>query len=301
MIIKARKESESLKILRSLNYRMELTATQQKYYFNLEKGYEGEVQFDRSTEKIQTECLILNDLLLEVNNTKFQIDSLIIFKDMVYHFEVKNYEGDYYYEADNLLTISKKEIKNPFDQLKRGQSLLRQLFQQNSITFPIDSLVIFINPEFSLYQAPLNMPFIFQSQLTRFLKKLNNKPSVVNDRHKKLAEKLVSLHQPESLFPNIPAYNFGQLKKGNLCAGCGSFSMIVRGKKLYCSNCGFGESTDFAVMRTIDEYKILFPQRTITTNEIYEWGGEIVPKRVISRILGKNFEKSGVHQWSIYQ
>ncbi|MDP4162651.1 MAG: nuclease-related domain-containing protein, partial [Bacillota bacterium] len=180
MLLKARTESDLLKILRILNTRMELTTEAQKYYLHLEKGFEGEVQFDLLTEKIQSDCLILNDLLLEVNNTKFQIDSLIIYQELIYNFEIKTNEGDYYYEADKLFMISGKEIKNPLDQSKRSSSLLRQLLQNQGFNLTIESYVIFINPEFTLYQAPQNLPFVYPTQLNRFMKKLITKPSHLN-------------------------------------------------------------------------------------------------------------------------
>ena len=144
----------------------------QKYYFNLEKGFAGEVQFDLLTEELQCDCLILNDLLLEVNKTKFQIDTAIIFQETIYLSEVKNYEGDFYYESDIFYTFSGKEKKDPLDQLNRGKSLFRQLLQSLGYHLTIDGSVVFVNPEFFLYQAPKNLPFIFPTQLNRFMKKL---------------------------------------------------------------------------------------------------------------------------------
>ena len=88
---------------------MTLSDKDKQHYFNLKKGYEGEVMFDSLTEKLQCECLILNDLLLKINNTTFQIDTLII-SDTIYLFEVKNFEGDYVYESDKI--IQETQIRN---------------------------------------------------------------------------------------------------------------------------------------------------------------------------------------------
>src|ERR1700748_3760767 len=97
MPYKSRTKSAELLILKSLNIRMNLSEKDKQHYFNLEKGYKGEVLFDSLTEKLHCECFILNDLLLNLNNSTFQIDSLIISPEAIYLFEVKNYEGDYYY------------------------------------------------------------------------------------------------------------------------------------------------------------------------------------------------------------
>lgn len=84
MRYKSRKESKELQALKFLNNRMDLSAKDKQHYLNLKKGFEGEVMFDLLTETFECECLILNDLLLKVNNTLFQIDTLIISSETLY-------------------------------------------------------------------------------------------------------------------------------------------------------------------------------------------------------------------------
>ncbi|MGF6952901.1 hypothetical protein QF028_005406 [Neobacillus sp. B4I6] len=202
MLFKSRTKSDELKILSYLNTRMNLPENDKKYFLILKKGFEGEVMFDLLSEKLQYDCLILNDLLLKVNNTTFQIDTLII-KDSLHVFEVKNYKGNYYYEADNFYPKSGTEILNPLDQLKRCESLLHQLLQKNGFNFPTETRVVFINPEFTLYQAPKNKPIIYPTQLNSFMKNFDSTPSKLNSKHKKLAELLVSLHINKSSFTQV--------------------------------------------------------------------------------------------------
>ena len=215
MPYKPRTESTELLILRSLHTRMNLPEKDKQHYFNLKKGYEGEVMFDSLTEKLQCECFIVNDLLLKTNNTMFQIDSLIIISETIYLFEVKNYEGDYYYESDRIYKKPKTEINNPLHQLSRSESLLRQLLHNLGFNLPIDSSVVFINPEFTLYQTPLNKPFIFPTQINRYLNKLNTTPSKLNGKHKTLADKLISLHIKDSPYKQLPSYDYNQVTKRN--------------------------------------------------------------------------------------
>ncbi|MEH7225104.1 nuclease-related domain-containing protein [Bacillus sp. JJ1566] len=106
MLFKARNKSGELITLEILNKRSDLSSKDKQYFLNLKKGYEGELLFDSLTEKLQCECLILNDLLLEVNNTTFQIDSSIFIDGKIHSYEVKNFEGDYYYESNKLLKIT---------------------------------------------------------------------------------------------------------------------------------------------------------------------------------------------------
>lgn len=133
MIIKPRVEFLELQLLRSLNIRMNLTEKETNNYFNLEKGFIGEQKFDEWLETLPDNFLILNDLLLETNNTTFQIDSLVISPDAIYIFEVKNYEGDLIVENENWYTTSGTEIQNPILQLKRCETLLRENYCNNLV------------------------------------------------------------------------------------------------------------------------------------------------------------------------
>ncbi|MBP2076595.1 nuclease-related domain-containing protein [Oceanobacillus polygoni] len=163
MPYKPRTKSRGLQVLHALDKRKKLTNKEKQHYFNLNKGYEGEALFDHFTAKLKCECFILNDLLLETNNTSFQIDCLIITGDKFYIYEVKNYEGDYHYQSDKLFKKPRLEIINPLHQLSRSESLLRQLLLTLGFIPQIDASVVFINPSFTLYQAPLDKPFSFSN------------------------------------------------------------------------------------------------------------------------------------------
>ncbi|WP_369384458.1 nuclease-related domain-containing protein [Halalkalibacter wakoensis] len=230
---------------------MRLSDKDQQYYFYLEKGFDGEKAFDSLTETLRCECLILNDLLLKQNNTLFQIDSLIITEEWVYLFEVKNYEGDYLYDSERFYKTPNSEITNPFNQLIRCESLLRRLFQNIGSNLPIHASVVFINPEFTLYQAPLNFPFIFPTQISKQLTKLSTTPSKLSAQHKMLADKLVSMHITDPPFNQLPNYDYSKLQKGITCAKCASFSVFIEGRKCVCKKCRYEEPSSAAILRNV--------------------------------------------------
>ncbi|PGY10020.1 nuclease-related domain-containing protein [Bacillus sp. AFS031507] len=302
MAYKPRVETGELLILRILNKRMNLTTEEQLHYKNKEKGFEGEVEFDLLTEKLQCECFILNDLLLEVNNSKFQIDTTIIFQETIYPCEIKNYEGDFIFKPDRLERISGKDYKNPLDQFKRTKFMLRQLLQNLGYNIPIEGTVVFINPEFTLYQAPLNEPIVYHSQLNRFMKKLDMQPSKLTSRHKKLADKFVSLHQIESPYRRLPPYKYTQMRKGMTCITCNSFKITVPtgARKVICDDCGCEEGFESAVLRNVEEIKLLFPDKKITTNLVFEWCGVVGSKKTIKKFLMKNYRSNGKKKYTYY-
>lgn len=174
--------------LRSLNTRAELTEKERFHYLNLEKGYEGEVKFDLLAESLQEERYIINDLLLEVNNSYFQIDTSIVSQGVIHLLDIKNFEGDCYWKEDKIYSVKTgREFKNPVLQLNRSATLFRQLLQNRKLNYLIEPFVIFINPEFTLYQAPLDQPIILPTQVNRFLLDLNKTSSKLNNGHKELA------------------------------------------------------------------------------------------------------------------
>ncbi|WP_254778902.1 MULTISPECIES: nuclease-related domain-containing protein [unclassified Bacillus (in: firmicutes)] len=268
----------------------------------MEKGFQGELQFDSLTENLQNDCLILNDLQLRANNTEFQMDTLIIFQKMLYIIEVKNYEGEYSYDPEMFQMAFGKEVLNPLAQLNRSKSLLRLLLQSLNINFSIEGKIVFVNPQFTLYKASPDLPFIYPTQLKSFLTKLDTIPSHLNSSHKKLAEKLTSMHLT-GLSPNakLPAYEITQLRKGITCKKCYSFSISTVGRKVVCSECGCEELVTTAILRSIEELKLLFPHRKITTREVHDWCQVIDSKLRIGRLLRKHFKMKGIHQWAFYE
>ncbi|MCM3652459.1 nuclease-related domain-containing protein [Metabacillus litoralis] len=300
MLMKPHIEPVELKLLSYLSKRKNLSSKEKLHYLNLGKGYEGESKVAAWLENLTSEWIILYDLLLENNGSLFQIDTLLISQNTIYLFEVKNYEGDFFINADNWYTKSGNEIKNPLLQLKRSVSLFRRLLQDYKLSFSIEAYVIFINPEFTLFQASLNLPIILPTQLNRFMKNLNMSTSILNDKHVKLAERLVSDHIHQSPYTQIPKYDFHQVKKGITCPLCTSFLTSCNDSQLVCEGCGCKEDIEAAVIRNIKQFQLLFPDRKITTSSIHEWCKVIESKKTIRRILKRNYTLVGFGRSSYY-
>lgn len=301
MILKERTESKELKLYRSLYARGELSEEDRQYYFNLEKGYEGELAFDRYLETLSDDWLIVNDLFLRYNNTSFQIDSLLISHEMIYLFEIKNFEGDFYFEGDHWYTLSKREISNPMLQLEKNLSLLRRLLLDWGYNYHFSENLVFVNPEFFLYNASLGKPIIFPSQIERFLDRLNRKKPRNNSRDLKMAELLIVEHIADPPLLKVPKYDYESLRKGMVCGCCHSLSLEVQGRMLVCPKCGFTENINSGILRAVEEYRMLFPERKITTNDIFDWCKIIGYKKRIQRVLAENFELKGYNKRAYYE
>ncbi|KMJ58146.1 hypothetical protein AB685_14745 [Bacillus sp. LL01] len=290
MMMKERLEPGELKLLRILKARA--GQVDESHFWNLEKGYLGELLFDEWFSSMDGEWIVVNDLLLEHGGTLFQIDSLVIGADKIYLFEVKNFEGDYYIDGDKWFSINKFEIKSPLLQLQRCETTLRQLLRSLGFQSPIESTLIFINPEFTLYNCSPNLPIVFYSQMNRYTKKLLKQSSSsgrLNARHTRLAEKLCELHVEKSPYDRLPEYRYDELRKGIVCAGCGGMGVMVSRNFLGCRNCSYSERVEIGILRSIKEYMSLFNTNTCTSKLIYDWCGMICSKKMIKRILGQNY------------
>src|SRR5699024_4268115 len=146
MAYKPREIPVELRTLEALNPRMALSNKDVNYLSSLRQGYQGELIFDKWSDKLQVDCLVLNDLLLQSSRNTFQIDSLFITSKNISFFEIKNLDGDYYFEGDKFFKRPQYEVTNPLHQLLRSDSLLRQLLPGNGITLPVQRFLVFVNP-----------------------------------------------------------------------------------------------------------------------------------------------------------
>lgn len=303
MAYKNREESIELKIMRILNARMELSKNDKQHYLNLKKGFEGEIQFDQLIEGVglDKKFYILNDLLLKSVNSTFQIDTTIITQKLIIPCEIKNFDGNYFYQDKNFYScLTGQAIQNPLEQLNRKKILLSKLLYKNGFNISIEGHLVFISPEFLLYQASLNQPIVFYTQLNAFLRTLHTKPANLNDAHKSLADFLVKAHMIAPLSTQIPTYEFGSLRKGPVCGCCHSHLVEVHGRKLVCSDCGYIEKIEKAVVRSVEELKLLFPQMKITANLVFDWCNLSISQKWLRKILKENYKTIGLGKGTYY-
>ncbi|MFN7249863.1 MAG: NERD domain-containing protein [Anaerobacillus sp.] len=299
-IIKRRSESVELKCFRILNTRYQLPEKDKLNYLFAEKGFEGELKLDKMLENLSSNCLVLQDLLLEQNNTVFQIDTLVIAQGTIFLFEVKNYDGVYYISNGGWFSENGKEIKNPIHQISRSETLLRQMIAPQNLNLNIQSQLIFVNPQFTLYEASKDLPVILPSQLNRFLDNLNKLSVNLTHKHNKLAHFLKTSHTSDLPYTRLPNYHYDQLQKGVVCQKCSSFMSILNRRNLICNDCGYEEHIEESVIRSIQEFNLLFPEKKVTVSAMMEWCKVIESKKTIRRILQKNYKLVCIGRFSNY-
>lgn len=301
-IIKKRERSKLHVGLNYLNKRIKLNDSDKYYLTNLEKGFEGEERFDELVKtNINDEALVVNDLLIESKGRVCQIDALIVTSETIFLYEIKNYKGDFQMNSGQLSYTSGHEIMNPLIQLKRTKELLRQLLKDWKISYKIEANVLFINDAFTLYNASLEDPIIFPTQIKEHFIGLNSKCRDLTKQANYLAEKLIDRHKLDSIYQKqLPYYRFEEMKTGASCS-CGSFDLMITQRACYCKKCYKQMSIKELVLESVKELQCLFPEEKLTTALVNEFCGQDIYYQKIRSILQENFTVKGITQGTFYE
>lgn len=268
------------------------------YYLALKKGYEGELKFDTYTAMLKCHCLILNALQLEVGRSSFQIDALLLSADKIFIYEVKNFEGVHYWGKEKFTKETGSGMENPTLQLVKAKVRLELLLQKLGCHLPVEARVIYINPEFTLLNAPDDEPFLLLSQLPAHLRAVQ-KTARLSPALAEWAADLARLHDPDYMGSEPPAYSFQKLRKGMACPDCLGLMTLYRGHNPLCRRCGKKRAFKVTLEKAVEDFSLLFPEEKITTNRIAEWCG-IKNRDRVYRILKAKYQPVGQGQGRYY-
>ena len=290
MMTQKRGKPYDLLVLESLKNRMTLEHKYHVRYVNLSKGYGGESCLDDRIDKIK-HCIVLKDLSFTIGGVDVQLDTVIITSKGVILCEVKNYEGEFVYREESLYKLdSKIEIYNPLLRLPRSKLLLKQVLKElNYGHMPVEAVLVYVNPNFSLYEAPYFSHLVLPTNINSYFEQVEKNLEPLTHAHTILADKLCSLNQPKKYEDNLPQYKYEMLKKGMICLNCNSFieSLAPRHQSICCEQCGSREKVQEAIERHVKEYQFLFPERKVAVSAIKEWCGGMVPEKRIRQVLKK--------------
>ncbi|WP_218119000.1 nuclease-related domain-containing protein [Salimicrobium halophilum] len=291
--MKERQPPFLMKVLQALERRKILNEKEETLKRRLVKGWHGELIFDQMMKELPDHMLILKDLNLKHKGSKFQIDTVVIESQCVHLYEVKYHEGNYFYKDNEFQLSSGKGILNPFHQSSRARTLLTQLLEDHDFFVPVKAHVIFPHPHFYLYQAPKLKEFIFLSQWKDHFTELIQNTSSIPNRLQPIADLLCSKHREQFSSEDSPVFHYDQLKKDVFCPHCSS---VIRSetRTFMCDNCELRSTTEMVLLQAVEDLRVLFPKRRITTPLIHEWCKGKISKKRIQRVLSKNFEKAGI-------
>lgn len=214
-------------------------------------GFRGEKDIDYNLSIYpHQDFFILHDIRLQIYNSHFQIDTLILSKRFICILEIKNWQGELEYNSDlhqlvQKIGDKKIAIKDPIRQAEVQKAHLKMWLKKHGIEIPIETLVVISNPATIINVNPGD-PTIFNKlirteslhlSLTR-LNELRTREILTNSQAIKVKNKLLNENIPNH--PDlIKKYNITpkHLIKGIPCPSCGFNPMERIYKKWSCPKC----------------------------------------------------------------
>lgn len=274
--------------LEILNCRYSLSVYEKEELQKLEAGFKGELLFDGIIEDFISGTNIIHmkdynfypediDARLMTRSkddvAHVQLDNLVIAKDFLYTFEIKNYNFDLFYEDSKWYFENGNEFSDPLMQVARQRNMMNRLLGSFGHRVRMFNVLVFINKHQTIFNLPSKSEIIVRSNL-----------------HKKLSKAMVANHYDYSyLLGNLESrrlfdlkyqgdaiVDFRDLKKGVFCKQCGERLRRLHRYKFKCKQCVIESSVLENLNQLIIELNTLNRTWTITPSLIQQYSnGEI--------------------------
>lgn len=282
MIIKARKQGKEQMVLECLSGRMPLSVDLERQLRQMQTGFSGEVWLDRELAVLDQSVAQVSDFVL-AGNQVCQLDTVLVSADRIYVLDVKNWGGRYTVGKEGFEGIT----NDPLYQLRRASGLFNRMLVRERIGLPVESRLVFVNPQMTLYGLTAEMPIVLPQQIPDFLKEIEQTAGVLTEWEIRIAQRIAGCHSDENPYRLQVDYTWDEVGKGILCADCRQLMVERSHKYLVCDRCGIVEGKGVAMLRTKTELDILFPGCVPEMDRLYRFCGGMVSKRGIFKALRK--------------
>jgi hypothetical protein len=272
-------------------------------------GYNGENSIDYHLAMIdQKKYYIYHGLRLKVGPHTFQIDSLLVSKNLIILIETKNIQGTLFFDEPSgqlIRTLNGIEtgFSDPRLQVERQETLLQQFLQQNNITCPPQkSLIVISNPS-SIIKASSSLKknsIIHSAKLPSLIKKLefSHPNDILADKEwNKLSRVFLKKHTL-LIRKILPKFNLNakDLIQGVYCPNCKLLPMDRTFSSWKCQNCRFSSRNVY--LHSLLDYALLISPE-ITNKQAREFLQ--LPSKSSAYNLLRALEHSGETKGRKYQ
>lgn len=234
----------------------------------LKLGYNGEKTMKYYLEQIpEYKYHIFFGLRIPIANTFFQIDALLLSKNLIFILDAKNHSGTLRFERNQLIHEYKDNrdvYENPVAQVNRHKISLRNLFDKYKIpSIPIENLVavckpsteIIISHGYSEAEQKVIKAYDLLTRIDELEEKYSEKK--INQRTiRQVINLLLSQHTPQKInILNMFQITEDELITGVQCPKCLYIPMDYKRAKWICPECLLF-STD-AHLNNINDYFLL--------------------------------------------
>lgn len=277
--------------LEILQQRDRLSIKEQQALMRIQKGYQGELIFDRLFTAIVAEKVeFLDDIEIEFEGNRMQMDKIVASGDMLALIDIKNYQGNYYYDRQGLKIGNTLFAQDCFEQARRSRRIVERLFKKHGVTMRVVNIIIFINEEGSItINDEINEVVLNYVEIPQWLLQLKKQADLpqMKNWQQLLLQYQPSFYKAENL---CNPRRLLTLKKGICCVKCGSFDLRQERYKLQCRKCGYQEVKRVSYYRTIKEHGILIYPVPIKRKEVVTFFGKNYSESTIKTLLSEYFE-----------
>jgi ribosomal protein L37AE/L43A len=275
-------------------------------------GHKGEVSLDYVLKMLDNNSyFILHGMRLKINDTYFQIDTLLLSRKFIIIIEVKNLAGTIYFDPvfNQMIQIKGSEeiaYPNPLLQVSRQESLLRTwLKQHNYKSIPLYSLVVISNDKAIIKTSSDNHSIrskvIHKQMLPTIINKIADsvqEQSYTDQELKKVIRLLKKKHESsnQSILERFDI-SLSEIITGVICEKC-SYSPLKRIHGTWlCSKCRNRDPEGH--IKALRDYELLIG-RLITNRELRSFL-HINSRHAASRILKSlNLPTTGTKKATTY-
>ncbi|WP_313018264.1 nuclease-related domain-containing protein [Macrococcoides bohemicum] len=294
MFLKLHEPDNKMSYLMNVDGRCNLTKDDRTALFAYQIGFAGENYFYEQLQAVEG-GLKLWDITLK-ESSKAQFDFLIIGDGKIFHFDTKNYSGEYTY-IDGIFKNNRGRVDQTIiSQLKRADLILPQFLMRNGFQYEHVSRIIFVNENFVLRNFNGDQYVKFAGQIPGiidYLKKLGPP----TDEDYRLAKALISADVVDN--HRFAYYDYTQMKKGYRCPKCKRFGYVeVASRKKYVAcRCGRRLSKLDYITEAARQVSIL-KNEPFQIKEIAEWSNceiKTVQRTLLNSCMFKGKNKGRVY------
>lgn len=315
VIVKKRTRPAKLEVLEAAQRRLPphhslLPQIKEDYHKRL-TGYQGEQQIDHYLSLLpKGTFFILNDLRLKQDEHYFQIDSLLLSREVAVILEVKNMTGTLLFDRkfNQLIRIidgREKGFPDPFLQVENQRRHLKAFLKEHDFPVPVETLIIISQPETIIKSLDTGEDIrekVMQAAfLPTVLTRLKNKfpplstpvPSL-----EKILQTLIQSHTSEHLHPvPLPGLKEKDIRTGVQCPVCQALPMKKIHGKWFCLQCR--HTSRDAHCQAIQDYLLLI-NPTISNRQCRAFL-QVESRQLVSRLINEmQLQTSGFTAARVY-
>lgn len=252
----------------------------------------------------QPDWTIIRNLRLKDYAT-FEMDVVLITRNCVYVFEVKNYTGRFEFREGDSFFNGLELNSNVVQQTRNALLNMQTICGKYARNIRVQGILVFIgeNNQVSIQSDTGNIRILQLTDLYTFVKEIVAEESAYAfpsfDTLRLIAH--LERYETENVYGSTPlsAEELGKAQCGIYCARCSSYEIKISKRYVKCV-CGLHEPREEAMVRTICEYGVLTYDRNFTKGEILAFIGRDASHTYVAKILSKHFNPVDKNRYTYY-